>query len=116
MPLIGMYILQTALCFLASNLEEFYESLRSIVSSVTNIKLTEKDSVWLQASLPVWFSSLGIQSTVQFASSAFLASAAAWCDLVNHILPGNLQFLCEPILDDALSYWSQSHEESPGYL
>lgn len=47
------------------------------------------------------------------ASSAFLASAAASSDLVQHILPMHLQLLLMPNLEYTLSQWSQGHDNPP---
>ena len=50
---------------------------------------------------------------MQFAPSAFLASAAVTHHLVQLILPAHLKSLPMSKLDEALTLWSQGHEEDP---
>ena len=69
--------------------------------------------MWSQASLPVHFGGLGIRSTVQFAPSAFLASAAASSDLVHQILPPHLQSAPLLYVPKATELWAQGHDHPP---
>ena len=61
----------------------------------------------------VWWS--GDRSAVQLASCAVLASAAASLDLINHILPAQLQSLPTPYVDIALATWSNGHDSPPPF-
>ena len=56
---------------------------------------------------------LGIRSAVQLAPSAFLASMAASSDLIHQVLPSRLHDVSPPSLDDAISEWSQGHDQPP---
>jgi len=56
---------------------------------------------------------LGIQSAVQLAPSAFLASAAASSDLVYHIVPPQLQGSPMPHVEDAQRLWAKGHDRAP---
>ena len=105
-----LYILRSSPCFLSPQLEEFE---RSILSDIANINLVDNDSVWTQASLPVWYGGLGIRSAVQLAPSAFLASAAGSSDLIHEILPPRLLETPYSASIDALTVWSQGHTEPP---
>lgn len=108
-----MYLLRTSPCFLSSKLQDYDDLLRESVSSITNNNLSVDDQVWIQATLPVKFGGLGIRSAVQLAPSAYLASAAGSSDLIPHILPSRFH-ICPPLfLNDALSIWSQGHEDPP---
>ena len=86
-----LYILRTSPSFLSPALDSYDESLKSIVSRITNIHFEANDPAWSQATLPVGVGGLGIRSTVQLTPSAFLASASATHDLVQEILPLCLQ-------------------------
>ena len=108
-----LYILKTSTCFLSSTLFTYDDVLKSIVSSITNIRFGVDDPAWLQASLPVRFGELGFRSAVQLAPSTFLVSAAASSNLVSPILPARLQSLPVPYLDVAHSCWSHGHDISP---
>ena len=77
-----LYILRTSPSFLSPALDSYDESLKSIVSRITNIHFEANNPAWSQATLPVGVGGLGIRSAVQLAPSAFLASAAATRDLV----------------------------------
>ena len=85
-----LYCLRTCPCFLSPSLKLFDDELRSIMCSVFNLPLSEGHPAWVQATLPVKSGGLGIQSVVQLAPSAFLASAAACSSLVQLILPPHL--------------------------
>ena len=108
-----LYTLRTSPCFLSPTLDSYDKTLKSIVSTITNIHLVEGEPAWLQAALPVGSGGLGIRSAVQLAPSAFLASAAASSDLVSQILPASLQSLALPHVDDALATWSIGHDNNP---
>ena len=66
-----------------------------------------------KASLPVKCVGLGIQSAVQLAPSAFLASAAGSSGLVTQILPSHLQDIPLSAMAEALKAWSQGHQNPP---
>ena len=78
--------------------------------AVVNIHLGVDDLAWLQATLPVKLGGLGIRSAVMVAPSAFLASSHASSDLVSTILPPRFNSLPSPLLEEALSMWSQGHD------
>lgn len=107
------YTLRTSPCFLSPYIHTYDQTLKSIVSGITNVHFAEGDQTWLQASLPVNCGGLGIRSAVQLAPSAYLASAAASSDLIHQILPPRLQSLPVPNLDDALAIWSEGHGHDP---
>ena len=108
-----LFILRTSPSFLSPALDSYDESLKSIVSRITNNHFEANDPAWSQATLPVGVFGLGIRSTVQLALSAFLASAAATRNLVQEILPLRLQHLPTPNMVDALSSWSSGHGNPP---
>jgi len=108
-----LYLLRTSPCFQSPIIMSYDESLKSIVSSVTNIQFTADDPAWTQATLPIRLGGLGIRSAVQLAPSAFLASAAASLNLIKIIVPSRLQSFPIPHQDMALSIWSQGHDNPP---
>ena len=108
-----LYNLRTVPCFLSPVLQEYDELLRSTLSGITNIHFSEDDPAWTQATLPVRMGGLGIQSAVQLAPSAFLASATAASDLVNRIVPIHLEGSPLPNVDDASFLWSSGHNQVP---
>ena len=63
------YIIRSSPSFLSPSLQRYDETLRSIVSDITNINLDE--AAWTQVSLPAKSGRLGIRSSVQLAPSAF---------------------------------------------
>ena len=78
------YSLRTAPCFDHPKLLEDYDSvLRSALKDVCNVHID--DSAWVQACLPVRVGGLGLNSTMQLAPNAFLASAAACANLSGHL-------------------------------
>jgi hypothetical protein len=85
-----LYILRTAPCFLSDQLEAFDGVLRSILSQVLNIDLSQ-EMAWMQASLPIRVGGLGVRRAAQLAPSAYLASAAGCFSLVHQII-----FPCSP--------------------
>ena len=99
-----LYNLRTSPCFLSPKLQEYDNLLRSIVSSIVNIRFGEDDPAWTQATLPsVKSGGLGIRSAVQLAPSAYMASAAACSELVSIVLPPQLQdFTASAYLDEAI--------------
>lgn len=108
-----LYLLRTTPCFQSPILAVYDSTLKSIVSNITNTCFANDDPAWTQATLPVRLGGLGIRSAVQLAPSAFLASAAAALDLINHILPARLQSLPIPYVDAALAAWSSDHDSPP---
>ena len=69
--------------------------LKGILSSVCNISFSANTciSLWLQASLPVKFSGLGMRSAVHLAPSAFLSFVAGSLELTICILPPDMHDL-----------------------
>ena len=108
-----MYLLRTAPCFLSERLEVYDTTLPSIVSNVTNTLLHKEDHAWLQATLPVKLGSLGAQSAMQVAPSAFLAPTITISVLVESILPVDLHSTPSPFVDVALTRWSKGHNSNP---
>ena len=104
------YLLRTSPCFKSPSLQRYDDAMRSIVCAVVNIHLGVDDPAWLQATLPVKLGGLGIRSVVMVAPSAFLASSHASSDLVSAILPPRFKPLPSPLLEEALSMWSQGHD------
>ena len=107
-----LYLLRTSPCFRSTKLVEFDLLLRSIVSKVINVNLSD-DDVWCQASLPVSSGGIGIRSAVQLASSAFLASAAGCKVLSSKILPPRLHVSPSPEVEEAVLIWSAKSPASP---
>ena len=71
-------------CFDHPKLLEDYDSvLWSALKDVCNVHID--DSAWVQACLPVRVDGIGLNSTIQPAPSAFLASAAACANLSGHL-------------------------------
>ena len=110
-PLVSQLFMRTSHSFLSSKLKDYDDTLRSIVSTVTNTNLD--DNAWIQATLPVKSGGLSIRSAIHLAPSAFLSSASASNDLVHHILPP--RFVCKEILhvDAALTSWLHGHDHPP---
>ena len=107
------YILRTSPCFLSSSLECYDETLREIVSTVSNIYLHKDGPAWLQGILPVTMGGLSICRAVDVAPSSFLASTSSTADIVRNILPVSLQSLPLPFMHDTLSQWSQGQSKAP---
>ncbi len=78
-----LYILRTAPCFRSATLETYDDCLREILDGVTNNLLERDSQAWVQAILPVKLGGLGIQSAVNIAPSAFLASVHSSSELVD---------------------------------
>ena len=79
-----LYTLRTSPCSDHPELEHFDALLRSGLSSIVNINISDVN--WIQSSLPVSDGGLGIRSAALLAPSAFLASAAGTKDLQSKIL------------------------------
>ena len=107
------YVLHTSPYFLSPQLEAYDDLLRNTLSGITNVHFQGNDPAWTQASLPVRYGGLGIQSAVQLAPSAFLASAAGFSDLGDQILPPHLQDPPYPLRDAALASLTQGHDQPP---
>ena len=106
-----IYTLQTA-CFLSPDLETFDETLRTILTSIVNVRLDDV-SAWLQASLPVRAGGIGIRRTVQLAPSAYWASATGYSELVHQILPPHLLDNPDPHFEAVLDLWREGHPHPP---
>ena len=104
-----LYILRTAPSFLSPILKDFDSYLRSLLSEVINVDLSD-DLAWLQASLPVRAGGIGIRSAVQLAPSTYLASAAGCKDIIQHLIPS---FSACSFVNLALQEWSTGHSHSP---
>ena len=107
-----LYILRTAPCFLSPHIDAYDSLLRSLLSDIINVSLTD-DSTWLQASLPVGVGGIGIRRAAQLAPSAFLTSAARSSDLVRQILPPHFQDIPNPFIDSTLTAWCVGNDEPP---
>ena len=81
---------------------EYDNTLRLILSEVTNTAVASDDRAWMQASLPVKLGGLGVRSAVELAPSAFLASMNKNAALVEAILPTTLCSSTSPLMEDAL--------------
>ena len=79
-----LHTLRAACCVDHELLAKIDDQLRSAVSHICNVSLT--DDQWLQASLPVRNGGLGLRHVSSLASSAFLASAAGTRRLQDQIL------------------------------
>ena len=66
-----LYTLRTSPCFLSPLLGDYdhVHLLRATVSTILNIHFGEDDPSWIQATLPVCCSGLGIRNTVQLYST-----------------------------------------------
>jgi len=104
-----MYILRTSPCTSHSSLAEFDNILRSSLSAISNVDLS--DLAWSQATLPVARGGLGIRSVVSLAPSAFLASAAATLGLQASLLPPGFNVI-DSVRDETQQTWC-SHFNSP---
>ena len=67
-----LFLLRTSSCLLTPTLQCYDDEFQKIICSITNICLDE--AALTQATLPVQLGGLGIQSAVQLAPQAFLAS------------------------------------------
>ena len=105
-----LYTMWTATCFLSHELSIYDNILKSSTSRITNVPLGDSDTAWTQASLPAKHRGLGIRIAVQFAPSAFLASAVGFSGLVSQILPKRLQEVPYASRAEALSSWMQEHD------
>jgi len=83
-----LYLLRTSDCGDNPLMSEFDNTLRSGLTSILNVDLSENQ--WTQASLPVGDGGLGIRSAQMLALSAFLASAASTFQLHQYILPNSI--------------------------
>lgn len=99
-----LYTLRTTPCFGSPILEKFDQTLRSGLSRLLNVDLSNDQ--WKQASLPVHKGGLGVRSACMLAPSAFLASAAATLALQEAILiPTKPTIGDDESVQDALSAW-----------
>ena len=80
-----LYLLRTADCCNNPLLAAFDDKLKSGLSDIVNVELS--DAQRLQASLSVRHGGLGIRTAQMLAPSAFLASAASTHNLQQSILP-----------------------------
>ncbi len=93
-----LHILRTSPCFHSYPLEVYDNLLKTIFSGIINTCLRGRGTAWTQ--LPVSYGGLGIRSAVQFAPSAFLASAAGSTNLICQTLPPRLQNIPYPVVVD----------------
>ena len=98
-----LYTMRTALCVDCPSLARFDSLLRSGLSSILNVELS--DEKWLQASLPVKDGGLGIRSAATLALSAFLASAASTSELQANLLPPESEDIADDLVNTALEAW-----------
>ena len=107
------YLLRTAPCFKSEMLIEYDNTLRLILSEVTNTAVASDDRAWTQASLPVKLGGLGVRSAVELTPSAFLTSMNMNAALVEAILPTTLCSSTSPLMEDALSNWLVGNDSQP---
>jgi hypothetical protein len=69
-----LYLLRTAPCSDSSELLNYDDLFRGALSSLLNVVLNT--AAWYQASLPLRWGGIGIQSAHRLAPSVFMASAA----------------------------------------
>ena len=69
-----MYFLRILPCFLSSQLVEFDEVVKRILSCISNTSFSKDEFIWMQASLPVRLGGLGVHSAVHLAPSVAPAS------------------------------------------
>ena len=105
-----LHTLRAACCVDHHLLKEFDDQLRSGLSSICNVSLT--DDQWLQASLPVRNGGLGLRRVSSLASSAFLASAAGTRQLQDLILH-RVNTANDDIYDSCLTNRISSGTQSP---
>src|SRR6218665_2545902 len=98
-----LYTMRTALCVDCPSLARFDSLLRSGLSSILNVELS--DEKWLQASLPVKDGGLGIRSAATLALSAFLALAASTSELQANLLPPESEDIADDLVNTALEAW-----------
>ena len=77
------------------------------LESLICVDFRPEDPSWLQATLPINSSGLGIRSASHLAPSTFLASADEASKLIHHLLPHNLVDITYSERDLALFSWSQ---------
>ena len=99
-----MYLLRTSPCMDRRELVDYDLQLRSTLSSVLNIDLSEDR--WQQASLPVRWGGLGVRGAVMLAPSAYLASAASTTQLVSRLTEKCALLSEDPYVAKALASWS----------
>src|SRR6266536_1772023 len=98
------YLLRTSRCAGCPLLDQYDSQLRSMLSSITNLSIT--DSSRKQAMLPRRWGGLGIRSTVMLAPSAFTASAAGARTLMNKILPSQYSDIIDAYMQAAVTDWT----------
>jgi hypothetical protein len=98
-----LYTMRTALCVDCPSLARFDSLLRTGLSSILNVDLS--DEKWLQASLPVKDGGLGIRCAATLALSAFLASAASTRELQAHMLPPETADNSDDLVNSATKAW-----------
>src|SRR6218665_2848322 len=107
-----LYTLRTALCVDHPSLAWFDSLLRSGLSSILNVELSDEN--WLQASLPVKDSGLWIRSAATLALSAFLASAASTSEHQANLLPSESADTSDELVNTALEAWiAQTGSDPP---
>ena len=99
-----LYLMRTADCSDNPLLATFDNILRSGLSRILNVNLS--DTHLLQASLPVRHGGLGIRSGQMLAPSAFLSSAASTHDLQQSIFPESLGSLDDESLPAVETRWT----------
>ena len=98
-----LYILRTSPCFVSEQLHKYDITLRSMMSSLLNIELS--NPAWNQATLPLRWGGIGVRSAHRLAPSAFLASAAGATALLSQILLNRIMSIPDPAVDQATMTW-----------
>src|SRR6218665_2163217 len=107
-----LYTMRTAFCVDHPSLDRFDSLLRSGLSSILNVELSDEN--WLQASLPVKDGGLGIRSAATLALSDLLASAASTSELQANLLPPESADTSDELVNTALEAWiAQTGSEPP---
>ena len=98
-----VYTLRSSPSFCSTELLNFDNCVRSTLSKIVNINLT--DDIWEQASLPLRWGGLGVRSAVFLAPSAYLATAASAAEAVSILLPDRIVNMADPYVVAALRAW-----------
>ena len=71
---------------------------------------------WQQAKLPVRFGGLGLRASSDIALPAYLASLASSRDIIQSVLPTNIQHDCDDRFDSAIEVWSRTDLPTPSEI
>jgi hypothetical protein len=94
------YTLRCSPCFMSDRLLEFDNLIKRGLENILNINLDER--AWNQATLPISFSGIGLRSSSDLSSSAFLSSSHACGTLITSILPQEFVDKQDPMIREAI--------------